>query len=78
MCPRVYITTKREGERRGKNDVWDGNNAKPINETYLKNTTMMGATEISSNVIGTQNPLTREANQTRSINAELFCIASML
>ena len=39
---------------------------------------MMGATEISSNVIGTQNPLTREANQTRSINAELFCIASML
>ena len=36
LCPRVYITTRWEGERRGRNDVWDGNNAKPINKTDFK------------------------------------------
>ena len=39
---------------------------------------MMGATKNSTNVIGTQTPLPREANHTRSMNAEFFCIAAML
>ena len=78
MWPRVYITTKREGERRGENDEWDGNNTEPINETDLKKTKMIGAANNSTNVIGSQKPLTREAHYTRFINAEFFCVAAML
>ena len=43
-----------------------------------KNQKMIGAANNSTNVIGRQKPLPREANHTRSINAEFFCIATML